>query len=200
LSRQKFYVAGYFIHFFLIATVATREFFWVLSQSRTIFSSSLNQTWRKAEEASSVALLQDPHTPSGLRQATATYLHLAGIESGYGFFAPNITGQCKLVFELHYPDGRTESAVPAVSSDASGLRVATLLDKIGWSKYDALREPIIKMFTQAAWREHRDATMIRAVLGMVVLPTIDEYENGIGSSNEFLYSYEYKFEPAAPKP
>jgi hypothetical protein len=104
------------------------------------------------------------------------------------------------VFELHYPHGRTESAVPAVSSDATGLRVATLLDKIGRSQYDTLREPIIKMFTQAVWREHRDANMIRAVFGVVVSPTIDDYEHGIGSSNEFLYSYEYKFEHASPNP
>lgn len=129
-----------------------------------------------------------------MRQTAAAYLHLAGIESGYGFFAPNIAGQCKLVFELHYPDGHTESSVPAVSSASSGLRVATLLDKIGRPQYDALREPIIKMFTQAVWREHRDATTIRAVFGAIVLPTVDEYEHGIGPSNEFLYSYEYKFD------
>ena len=128
-----------------------------------------------------------------------TYLHLAGIETGYGFFAPNVPGTCKLVFELHYPDGRTESRVPTVSSNASGLRVATLLDKIGRPQYDPLREVIIKMLASAVWREHSDANMIRAVFGVVTLPTADQFERGGRESNEFLYSYDFAFQAAGPK-
>ena len=73
-----------------------------------------------------------------IRQVLATYLHLAGIETGYGYFAPNVPGSYKLVFELHYPDGRVEYELPSVSSAAAGLRLAGLLDKIGRTPYDAL--------------------------------------------------------------
>lgn len=134
-----------------------------------------------------------------LQKSVTTYVHLAGIESGYGFFAPNVPGTCKLVFELHYPDGRTESRLPAVSSHASGLRVATLLDKIGRPQYDSLREVIIKMLASAVWREHSDATMVRAVFGVVTLPTADEFEHGVRASSEFLYSYDFAFQPTEPK-
>ena len=146
----------------------------------------------------SALLLQNPAAPPPLRKSVNTYVHLAGIESGYGFFAPNVPGTCKLVFELHYPDGRTESRVPEVSSNASGLRVATLLDKIGRPQYDPLREVIIKMLASAIWREHSDATMIRAIFGVVTLPSADEFEHGIRESNEFLYSYDFAFQPAEP--
>ena len=159
----------------------------------------MNSCWEVAEHLGSSILLQNPAAPAPLRRSVTAYLHLAGIENGYGFFAPNVPGTCKLVFELHYPDGRTESRVPAVSSDASGLRVATLLDKIGRPQYDPMREVIIKTLASAIWREHSDATMIRAVFGVVTLPTMDEFEHGIRESNEFLYSYDFAFQPAEPK-
>jgi hypothetical protein len=199
LRRKSFYLAFFAAHFFFVAAVSCRELFWFLSHSRTIFPQSFNSYWEQGEDLGSNILLQNPATPTTLREGVTTYVHLAGIESGYGFFAPNVPGTCKLVFELHYPDGRTESRVPAVSSHASGLRVATLLDKIGRPQYDSLREVIIKMLASAVWREHSDANMIRAVFGVVTLPTAEEFEHGVRESSEFLYSYDFAFQPAEPK-
>jgi hypothetical protein len=199
LRRKSFYLACFAVHFFFVAVVSSRELFWVLSRSGTIFPPAFKPSWEQAANLGSDVLLQKPGAPAAPRQAVITYLHLAGIEAGYGFFAPNVPGACKLVFELHYPDGRTESQVPAVSSNASGLRVATLLDKIGRPQYDPLRELIIKMLASAVWREHSDAQMIRAVFGVVTLPTADEFERGVRESNEFLYSYDFAFQPTDPK-
>jgi len=199
LRHKSFYLAFFAAHFFFVAVVSGRELFWFLSQGRTIFPHSFNSYWEKAENIGSSILLQNPGAPATLRGSVTTYVHLAGIESGYGFFAPNVPGTCKLVFELHYPDGRTESQVPAVSSNATGLRVASLLDKIGRPQYDALREVIIKMLASAVWREHSDATMIRAVFGVVMLPTAEEFEHGVRESSEVLYSYDFAFQPAGHK-
>ena len=199
MRRKSFYLAFFAAHFFLVGVVSCRELFWYLSHSPTILPRSLNSYSKRAEDFGSSILLQNPGAPRMLRESVTTYVHLAGIESGYGFFAPNVPGTCKLVFELHYPDGRTESQVPAVSSHASGLRVATLLDKIGRPQYDSLREVIIKMLASAVWREHSDATMIRAVFGVVLLPTAEEFAHGVRESSEFLYSYDFAFQPAEPK-
>jgi hypothetical protein len=196
LRRNDFYLACWVAHFFLVAAVSSREVFWTLSRSKTIFPANLNSCWEEAEELTSILLLQNDAPPKLLKKSVTTYLQVAGIESGYGFFAPNIPGPSKLVFELHYPDGRTESQVPAVNSEASGLRVATLLDKIGRPQYDSLRERVIKMLATAVWRKHADAKMIRAVFGIVTLPSPDEFEAGIRESNEFLYSYDFDFHPA----
>jgi len=194
LSRRIFFLAAYLIHFFFIAAISSRELFWVLSRSQTIFPRALNSVWRKAEGAGSIALLQGRVTPPFLQQSATAYFHLAGIEAGYGFFAPNVSGSCKLVFELHYPDGHTELEVPAVTSDAAGLRVATLLDKIGRPQYDPVRASMIGMLTAAVWREHRDARMIRAVFGVVTLPTVEQFEHRVGPSSEFLYAYDFEFD------
>lgn len=183
-------------HFLFVTAISSRELFWVLPRSRTIFPAEFNSCWRRAEDISATALLQNSAVPEVLRESVTTYFHLAGIEAGYGFFAPNVPGAGKLVFELHYPDGRTESRVPAVSSEASGLRVATLLDKIGRPQYDPIREVVVKMLASAVWREHSDAEMIRAVFGIVTLSTADEFEHGGRASNEFLYSYDFAFRPA----
>jgi hypothetical protein len=199
LRRKSFYLAFFAAHFFFVGVVSSRELFWFLSHSPTILPPSFNSYSKRAEDTGSNILLQNPGAPRTLQKSVTTYVHLAGIESGYGFFAPNVPGTCKLVFELHYPDGRTESRVPAVSSHASGLRVATLLDKIGRPQYDSPREVIIKMLASAVWREHSDATMIRAVFGVVTLPTADEFEHGVRASSEFLYSYDFAFQPAEPK-
>ena len=199
MRRKSLYLAFFAAHFFFVGVISSRELFWFLSQSRTIFPHSFSSYWEEAEDLASSILLQNPGAPRRLRGSVTTYVHLAGIESGYGFFAPNVPGTCKLVFELHYPDGRTESQVPTVSSDASGLRVATLLDKIGRPQYDSLRELIIKMLATAVWREHSDATMIRAVFGVVMLPTAEEFQHGVRESSEFLYSYDFAFQPARPK-
>ena len=99
-------------------------------------------------------------------------MHLAGIETGYGYFAPNVPGGYKLVFELHYADGRVEYELPRVNSAAAGLRVAGLLDKIGRTRSDALREHLVKMLTSSIWREHPGLKTIRAVFGSVSLPSV----------------------------
>jgi hypothetical protein len=53
-----------------------------------------------------------------VRNGITVYLHSAGIEAGYGFFAPNVPPNYKLVFELHYPDGRIDYEIPTVNSAA----------------------------------------------------------------------------------
>lgn len=135
------------------------------------------------------------------RQAIATYLHIAGIETGYGYFAPNVPGSYKLVFELHYPDGRVEYELPRVNRAAAGLRVAALLDQIGRTKYDALREILVKMLAQSVWREHPDVKTIRAVFGSIRLPSVSEFEHGKRESYEFLYAYDLSLreEPVTPE-
>ena len=65
-------------------------------------------------EIVSIGLGQDLAASNPAREALATYLHIAGIESGYGYFAPNVPGSYKLVFELHYPDGRVQYELPHV--------------------------------------------------------------------------------------
>ena len=171
-----------------------------MAQGPTIFPASFKSFSHKAETAVSVALGQHLTASNPIRQALATYLHLAGIETGYGYFAPNVPGSYKLVFELHYPDGRVEYELPSVSSAAAGLRLASLLDKIGRTPYDALREHLVKTLAASIWREHPEVKTVRAVFGSIRLPTVSQFEHGQRESHEFLYAYDFSIQNEPPEP
>jgi hypothetical protein len=178
-----------------------RETLRLVAQGPTIFPPSFKGFSQKAETAVSVALGQHLAPPNPIRQTLATYLHISGIEAGYGYFAPNVPGSYKLVFELHYADGRVEYEVPRVRGTAAGLRMAGLLDKIGRTPYDALREHLVKMLALSIWREHPEVKTIRAVFGSIRLPSVSEFERGKRESYEFLYAYDFSLreKPAEPE-
>ncbi len=84
------------------------------------------------EQTAATVLGQRLDQSNWLRNGITVYLHCAGIEAGYGFFAPNVPANYKLVFELRYPDGRTEYNIPRVGSAATGLR--SLVCSTNWPR------------------------------------------------------------------
>lgn len=192
MPRQKYvYVAWFNLHFLLIIAFSCRDTLRLVAEGPTIFPPSFERFSQKAETAVSAALGQRLAAPNPVRQGIATYLHIAGIETGYNYFAPNVPGSYKLVLEVQYPDGHVEYELPRVSSAAAGLRLAGLLDKIGRTPFDALREHLVKMVARSVWREHPEVKTVRAVFGSIRLPGITEFEHGQRESYEFLYAYDF---------
>jgi hypothetical protein len=163
----------------------------LIAHGLTTLPSPFQQYSKKAETIVSAALAQNLAPSNPIRQTLLTYLHVAGIERGYGYFAPNVPLSYKLVFELHYPDGQVEYELPGGNSPAADLRLAALLDEIGRTRVDALREYLVKMLARATWREHPDVETMRAIFGLRGLPSIDEFELGARESYEFLYAYDF---------
>jgi hypothetical protein len=189
--RHRIRLACFALHFFIIVTVCCRDTSWVFSVTPTLFPQSWSDYWRAVQLAASTALGQELALSNPIRSTVRVYAHAAGIEAGYGFFAPNVPNNYKLVFELHYPDRPVEYELPRVSDTATGARLTTLLDHIAETQYDPLREMLIKMLTYSVWQDHPDATRIRAVLGYVNLPTPSQFEAGKKESYEFLYAYDF---------
>jgi hypothetical protein len=194
-------VAWLALHLLLIISFSFRGTLQLVTEGPTILPSWFKDLSSKIQRVLSIALGQELAGSNPVREALATYVHVAGIETGYGYFAPNVPGSYKLVFELHYPDGRVEYELPSVSSAAAGLRIAGLLDNIGRTRYDTLREILVKKLAQSSWREHPDVKTIRAIFGSVSLPSVREFEGGKRESYEFLYAYDFSLqnEPAKPK-
>jgi hypothetical protein len=200
--RQKYVYAAWFgLHFLLIISFSLRDTLWLVAHGSTIFPSSFRSYSDKAEGVVSALLCQRLAASNPVRQVLGTYLHIAGIETGYSYFAPNVPGSYKLVFELRYPDGRIEYELPRVNSTAAGLRVAGLLDKIGRTPYDDLRELLVKMLAQSIWRQHPEVKTIRAMFGSARLPSLSEFERGKRESYDFLYAYDFSLreKPAEPE-
>ena len=183
----------------LITLISCRDTFRVVAEGPTILPVWFKNFSQKAETALSAALGQKLTTSNPVREALNTYAQLAGIETGYGYFAPNVPGGYRLVFELHYPDGRIEYELPPVSSAAAGLRIAGLLDTIGRTPYDTLREVLVKTLAQSIWRRHPDVESVRAIVGSISLPTVREFEAGKRESYEFLYAYDFRLENESAK-
>ncbi len=187
------------VHVFLISAVCCRETSWLVGRGLTVVPASFKSIGQRSEKITSGALGSDLAKANPLRQTIALYTCAAGIEGGYGFFAPNIPGSFALVFEIHYPDGRVEYEQPQVGSAAADLRVAGLLDKMGDSEYDPLREGLVKMMARSIWRRHPDARTIRAVFGSITLPGVTEFEAGKKPSFEVLYAYDFSLKSGPAK-
>lgn len=191
MRRKRIYLACCLAHFLVIGIISCRETLWLVAHGLTTLPSAFKHYSEKAETIASAALAQNLSASNPIRRALLTYLHIAGIERGYGYFAPNVPLSYKLVFELQYPDGRLEYELPGGNSAAADLRLAALLDEIGRTRVDALREYLVKMLARATWREHPDVKTMRAIFGLRNLPTIDEFERGARESYEFLYAYDF---------
>ncbi len=151
-----------------------------------------NKVWRRIETITAALLAEQLPVSDPLRQGVAAYANDAGIELGYSYFAPSIPGNAKLVFELHYPDGRVEYDLPHVGGAAAGYRVATLLENLQEIHYARLREAIVQSFVSSVWQEHPDAVMIRAMFGVASLPTAEEFRAGTKGSYRLLSSDDFR--------
>jgi hypothetical protein len=191
MARKRIYAAWSGVHFFLITVICFRGIFALVAAGATILPSALNKYARSGEVVLASVLGKDLAASNPWRLGIATYLHAAGGQAGYGFFAPNVPGYHKLVLELYYSDGRVEHDSPHVSGKAAALRLDSLLDRLADPVYQPLREVVVKMLASSVWQEHPDVKKIRAIFGSVNPPSVSDFEHGKGESFEPLFSYDF---------
>lgn len=191
MISKRVHVAWFGIHFFLIAAVCFAGLFSLVAERATILPSALDTYARKAELVAAWLLGKQAGASSPVRRSIATYLHAAGIQSGYTFFAPNIPGYHRLIFELTYQDGRVEYESPHFKGKAAALRLDSLLTRLGDDRYEPLREVVVKMLALSIWRDHPDVKKIRATFGSVTPPSICDFEHGRGEIFQPLFSYDF---------
>src|SRR6476620_6677480 len=191
MISKRVYVAWFGIHLLLITAVCFAGLLWLVAEGATISPSALDTCARKTELVAAWLLGKQAGAASPVRRTIATYLHAAGIQSGYTFFAPNIPGYHKLIFELNYDHGRIEYYSPHLSGKAAALRLDSLLARLGDKRYEPLREVVVKMLVLSIWRERPDVKKIRATFGLVSPPSINDFERGKGELFEPIFSYDF---------
>jgi hypothetical protein len=192
---KRAYLAWFVVHFLFIAAVSCRETLWLVAHGLTILPRAHTACLLKGESAAAAVLGLHLSKSNPFRQALATYLSFAGIDAGYGYFAPNVPDSYKLMFELRYPDGRTENELGSARSGAADLRMASLMDYIGRTSSGEFREHIIKKLAAVIWREHPDAVTMRVSLAQREQPTITDYERGRRETYSILYIYDFSLSP-----
>jgi len=191
MISKRIYAAWFVVHFFLIIAVCFAGIFSLVAEGKTVLPSALDNYARKAELIAAFVLGKEGAASNPVRRGIATYLHAAGSQSGYTFFAPNVPGYHKLTLELYYQDGRVEYESPHVSGKAAALRLDSLLNRLADPSYEPLREVVVKMLAFAVWREHPDVKRIRAIFGSVTPPGISDFEHGKRESFRPLFSYDF---------
>jgi hypothetical protein len=191
MISKRIYVTWFGIHFVLITAVCFAGLFSLIAEGATILPSALDPYARKAELVAAWLLGKQAAAASPVRRSIATYLHAAGIQSGYTFFAPNIPRYHKLTLELYYQDGRVEYQSPQVSGKAAALRLDSLLDRLAENRFEPLREVVVKMLALSVWRERPDVKKIRATFGSVSPTSISDFEQGKGESFQPMFSYDF---------
>lgn len=189
LLRTRTSLALFAGHFFLLLSVSAYETLWLIGHGLTIVPS-----------ARSIPNPVEPSPPTlpalrrsaELRVALVTYLHLAGIEAGSGFFAPNVPHSYQLKFEVQFPDGSASHETLAFDDAESRLRIASLVDYLGRAASGPMREVVLKLLANAVWQQHPEATTIRALVGVLVSPTAAEFEGGKRETYELRYAYDFR--------
>jgi hypothetical protein len=191
MYSKRIHAAWFGIHFFLITAVCLAGVFWLIAQGSTILPSACNEYAQKAELVATWCLGKEAGASNPVRRGIATYLHAAGIQAGYSFFAPNVPSQHRLTLELLYEDGRVEYESPHVRGKTAALRLESLLDRLADERYEPVREVLVKMLAFSVWREHPDVKKIRATFGEVNPPGMIEFEQGNTETFQPMFSFDF---------
>jgi hypothetical protein len=198
LSRYRYLIGLAAIHLLLIPIVCLRDACGLFAEAHTIFPPALNSFWNRTATFYSSVLGEGLDLQNPFRQVVAGYLNAAGIEAGYGFFAPNVPSNYKLGFEVrHGPDDHRTYEVPRVADAATAFRLESLLDRIAYLDYEPMRQAMVQMLTQPVWQRNPDAVSIRAVLGYVVWPSPDGYLKGEKETFVPVQAYEFGLRPGS---
>jgi hypothetical protein len=197
-KRYRCLIGFALAHLLLILTVCLRDTFATFALATTIFPTALKPFWNRADAAASFVLGEDLQLRNPARNVATFYLNAAGIEAGYGFFAPNVPSNYKLVFELHYADNRTEYELPSVADAATAFRLESLLDRVADVGYEPMRQIMFQMLTYPVWQRHPDAISVRAVLGYVIWPSAEQFQRGEKETLEPVYAYDFDLRPSVP--
>jgi hypothetical protein len=166
VHRRGVYLAWCACHFALILAVSADGLYSLIADGLTIIP--VHRDKGRLQETAWATARRQPAV-NQFRELLVTYLHCAGIEGAYEFFAPNVPESYTLALQFEYPDGHVEEDWPGAESKAGGMRLSSLLDKIGRSDSEQFQRVFIKMLTLNVWRAHQQATAGKAVLAKMKL-------------------------------
>jgi hypothetical protein len=160
------------LHFALLVGVCAAETHRLVARGLTLLPVASRATVGEPQSAGT-------RTWNLTRRLSTTYRHLAGIERGYGFFAPNVPDAFRLVVEVS-SSGSEQPVVGIVSPEGgeAGLRVATFLDSIGRMESALIRRAMLKALAASIFAGQPGATHVSIVIESIRMPTVAGVRDG----------------------
>ena len=129
------------------------------------------------------------------------YSDYSGAETGYGFYAPNVSSQFMVLYTIKDSlDQPVRVGLPQYYSKEALMRYFTafdlFMDKIGQDdeKYDQFMDIVMKSMALRVLEEHAPYTRIEADLLVYDLPYMPEYRNGERPEYAHILHYDYQLE------
>ncbi len=128
---------------------------------------------------------------NALRPVALTYLHLAGIEAGYGYFAPNIPPAYRLTIELLDKDGTVERGVLSPRRGETGVRLASFLDAVGRRPAGDVRDIMFQLMGKSLLAEHPAAVRLDVTVERIRQAKLAEAGSAFEPGFELAYGYTF---------
>jgi hypothetical protein len=179
------------LHLLLIALICGHETAWLIGKQLTVVRPDSGPWWKEVDHVSQSLTRGRLLPENAFGKVINTYTNLAGIEVGYGYFAPNVPEAHALVFELCYPDKHLEYEAPLTRSHEGKLRLTSLIEQIGSTDSDPWRNELIRRLARSTWQNHPKAISMRGFFGTITPPTLGSYKSG---RNERVFSCQYIYD------
>jgi len=181
-------------HITLVLWICIRNTILLVADGHTSLPEWARESAKRTKSTIAEAHAQHAGALAFLDQVWTTYEHAAGIDTGYGFFAPAVPNASKLVFEITYADGHPEYELLVVSDNAAGFRLCTLLSQLPRMHHESVRELVMRMVAYSVWQRHPTAKRIRAVVGFVRVPPPGAARDVDIADYQFQYAYDFTFD------
>jgi hypothetical protein len=178
-------------HLSIIAVVSCWDIVDLIGSGQTMLPQAIAAPARRLARAMSSISPRHLARSNPIRQTIVGYSHMAGIESPYTFFAPNVPASLKVVFEIEFPDKHVDYQLPRVQSDTEGMRLAALIDQAA-AQPGLWRDVILHMLAASAAHMNPEATRIRVVVAALKFPPPGQYLNGAQASYQLICSYNFE--------
>jgi len=195
VRSRRFWTAALIVHFSFIGAISCWDILDLVATGRTMLPPAIAAPAKQLSGAiQSISPRQLPRL-NPIRQTIIGYAHMAGVESPYTFFAPNVPESLRVIFEIQFLDSRVVYDVPRVESHSEGLRLSALVDQAA-AQPGLWRDVVLRMVAASAADMNPDAIRIRVVVAARKFPAPGDYLTGAEPSYRYVCSYDFESDKA----
>jgi hypothetical protein len=112
-------------------------------------------------------------------QVARSLLYCSGADNSYGFFAPSVSDEVELEFELSATERTWTEKLSDLFANEARQRTGTMVDIFAHVGEPEVQRSILESWAEWALARHPEAHAVRVTLKHRVMPTMAEYRDGV---------------------